>query len=54
LVQKTAIDGSLNVLNQAEKAGVKKIVVTSSVAAGANDPKVPGLYMPAEREPFAL
>ncbi|KAF9482238.1 NAD(P)-binding protein [Pholiota conissans] len=35
---KTAIDGSLNILRQAEKAGVKKFVVTSSISAVVGDP----------------
>ncbi|KIK09779.1 hypothetical protein K443DRAFT_389 [Laccaria amethystina LaAM-08-1] len=34
----TAIEGSLNVLRQAEKAGVKRFVVTSSVATLAGNP----------------
>jgi nucleoside-diphosphate-sugar epimerase len=31
-----AIEGSLNVIRQAEKAGIKRIVVTGSVAAMVN------------------
>lgn len=34
----TAIEGSLNVLRQAEKAGVKRFVVTSSIATLAGNP----------------
>ena len=44
------MDGSLNVLNQAEKAGVKKFVVTSSVAATANDPTMKGVSIRDHRK----
>ncbi|PPQ90551.1 hypothetical protein CVT25_015865 [Psilocybe cyanescens] len=39
---KSAVDGSLNVLRQAEKAGVKKFVVTSSIVTAMLDPTVVG------------
>jgi nucleoside-diphosphate-sugar epimerase len=38
----SAVEGSLNVLRQAEKAGVKKFVVTSSIVTVAGDPTVKG------------
>jgi nucleoside-diphosphate-sugar epimerase len=43
-----AIEGSLNVLRQAEKAGVKKFVVTGSTTAVAGDPTVKGTAYRAE------
>ncbi|KJA20052.1 hypothetical protein HYPSUDRAFT_189259 [Hypholoma sublateritium FD-334 SS-4] len=52
----TAIEGSLNVLRQAEKAGVRKFVVTSSTAAINGDPTVVGVsfrthhWNPAKKE----
>ncbi|KAF8813958.1 NAD(P)-binding protein [Phlegmacium glaucopus] len=44
----TAIEGTLNVLRQAEKAGVKKFVVTSSTIAVVGDPTVKGVAFRAE------
>jgi len=38
----SAIEGSLNVLRQAEKAGIKKFVVTSSIVAVSGDPALKG------------
>jgi len=43
-----AVEGSLNVLRQAEKAGVKKFVVTSSVITAVGDPAVEGTAFRAE------
>jgi len=43
-----AIEGSLNVLRQAEKAGVKKFVVTSSTVTVLGDPAVKGTAYRAE------
>jgi nucleoside-diphosphate-sugar epimerase len=43
-----ALEGSLNVLQQAEKAGVKKFVVTSSTIALVGDPTVKGTAFRAE------
>ncbi|PPQ90567.1 hypothetical protein CVT25_015881 [Psilocybe cyanescens] len=45
---RSAIDGSLNVLKQAEQVGVKKFIVTSSTAAVTGDPKVVGVSFRAE------
>ncbi|KAF4621194.1 hypothetical protein D9613_000269 [Agrocybe pediades] len=42
VILKGAIDGSLNVLQQAEKAGVRKFVVTSSTTAVTGDPSIKG------------
>lgn len=33
----SAVDGSLNILKQAEKAGIKKVVVTGSIVSVYND-----------------
>jgi len=43
-----AVEGSLNVLRQGEKAGVKKFVVTSSTITVAGDPTVKGTAFRAE------
>ena len=48
----SAIEGSLNVLRQAEKAGVKKFVVTSSIVTVMNDPTVKGKAYRSERRLF--
>ncbi|KAF4620576.1 hypothetical protein D9613_000271 [Agrocybe pediades] len=40
VILKGAIEGSLNVLQQAEKAGVRKFVVTSSTLAVTGDPSI--------------
>ena len=48
----SAIEGSLNVLRQAEKAGVKKFVVTSSMITVRNDPAVIGTAFRSERRSF--
>lgn len=45
----TAIEGSLNVLRQAEAVGVRKFVVTSSTAAVVRDPATKGVTYKAER-----
>ncbi|KAF9556684.1 NAD(P)-binding protein [Agrocybe pediades] len=45
---KSAIDGSLNVLRQGEKAGVKKFVVTSSTATVIGDPDTKGVAYHAD------
>ncbi|KAF8198093.1 hypothetical protein BJ912DRAFT_57184 [Pholiota molesta] len=45
---KTAIEGSLNVLRQAEAVGVRKFVVTSSTAAVVRDPATKGVTYRAE------
>ena len=47
----SAIEGSLNVLRQAEKAGVKKFVVTSSIIAVRGDP-AKGTACRSERKSF--
>ncbi|KJA25510.1 hypothetical protein HYPSUDRAFT_85257 [Hypholoma sublateritium FD-334 SS-4] len=47
-VLKVAIEGSLNLLRQAEKAGVKHVVVTGSFAAVAGDPTAQGTSFRAE------
>ncbi|KAF7310188.1 Epimerase domain-containing protein [Mycena indigotica] len=39
---KGAVDGTMNVVIQAEKAGIRKVVVTSSIAAVQMLPAVPG------------
>ncbi|KAH9484971.1 Putative uncharacterized oxidoreductase [Psilocybe cubensis] len=39
---KSAVDGSLNVLRQAEKVGVKKFIVTSSIVTALFDPSAKG------------
>ncbi|KAF8160639.1 hypothetical protein B0H34DRAFT_795528 [Crassisporium funariophilum] len=44
----SAIQGSLNVLRQAEKAGVEKFVVTSSTATVFGDPSLKGVTLRAE------
>jgi nucleoside-diphosphate-sugar epimerase len=44
----TAIEGSLNVLRQAEKAGIKKFIVTSSIGAVLGDPTVKGVRYTSE------
>jgi len=44
----SAIEGSLNVLRQAEKAGVKKFVVTSSIVTVWGDPTIKGTAYRAE------
>jgi hypothetical protein len=50
----SAIEGSLNVLRQAEKAGVKKFVVTSSLVAVMRDPAVKGTAYRSERRLFHI
>ena len=42
----------MNVLRQAEKAGVKKFVVTSSIITVADDPTVKGTAYRSERKFF--
>ena len=42
----------MNVLRQAEKAGVKKFVVTSSIICVVGDPAVKGTAYRAERTPI--
>ena len=44
----------MNVLRQAEKAGVKKFVVTSSIITMTGDPTVKGTAYRSERRPFLL
>jgi nucleoside-diphosphate-sugar epimerase len=44
----------LNVLRQAEKAGVKKFVVTSSIITVRGDPAVKGTAYRSERRLFLL
>ena len=44
----------MNVLRQAEKAGVKKFVVTGSTITVAGDPTVKGTDYTAERTSFFL
>ena len=48
----SAIEGSLNVLRQAEKAGVTKFVVTGSMIAVRGDPAVKGTAYRSERKSF--
>ncbi|KDQ50505.1 hypothetical protein JAAARDRAFT_141870, partial [Jaapia argillacea MUCL 33604] len=50
----TAINGALNVFRQAEKAGIKKFVVTSSFAALASplDPRIVSDYEFTEKSSF--
>ena len=50
----SAIEGSLNVLRQAEKAGVRKFVVTSSIVTAMNDPAVKGTAYRSHRRLFLL
>ena len=44
----------MNVLRQAEKAGVKKFVVTSSMITMSGDPTVKGTAYGSERRLFLL
>ena len=44
----------MNVLRQAEKAGVKKFVVTSSIITMTGDPTVKGTAYRSERRLFLL
>ena len=50
----SAIEGTLNVLRQAEKAGVKKFVVTSSISALMGDPALKGVAYGSERRLFSF
>ncbi|KAF5321158.1 hypothetical protein D9619_001331 [Psilocybe cf. subviscida] len=54
LVLKGAIEGSLNVLRQAEEAGIKKFVVTSSIAAVNGVPITDGKYSPDDWNPLTM
>ncbi|KAH9484972.1 Putative uncharacterized oxidoreductase [Psilocybe cubensis] len=45
---KSAIDGSLNVLKQAEKVGIKKFVVTGSTISVRDDPRTVGVSFRAD------
>jgi nucleoside-diphosphate-sugar epimerase len=45
---KSAIDGSLNVLRQAEKVGVKKFVLTGSIVSALGDPNMTGAKVTAD------
>ena len=44
----------MNVLRQAEKAGVKKFVVTSSMVTAMGDPAIKGTAYRSERRLFLL
>ena len=47
--RQAAIEGSLNVLRQAEKAGVRKFVVTSSMITLIGDPSMKGVTFTDQR-----
>ena len=50
----SAIEGSLNVLRQAEKAGVKRFVVTGSMMTVRDDPAIEGTAYRSERTIFLV
>jgi hypothetical protein len=47
--RQTAIQGSLNILRQAEKAGIRKFVVTSSMSTLIGDPSMKGVTFTDQR-----